>query len=613
MHKLRGILILFVCAVLLLPCVLTGTQMLTIRIWLFQVTLMEGESEPKQPEIVPLSLTPQLAALKDLAAGPEDQFKAAVIDALLEAKNLRTLNDLFFFKHTMREDLPFMGKSILGKRIAYRIDMSPKTLEDSQMALHVVVLKVKEGIIKGENDDRMMLRHAWEATQDEEKMDRIVDLKLVVHMGVPAVVEVPSPSRPYFMVVKVTPGEPEAKRRTTAVLKPPPAANLVPAPPLIERVLPSYPEELRRRHIQGDVGLRITIDEKGNVQMVEILASLHPYLDYAVSQAFQRWKFEPVLQNGKAIPAIFNYIFLFDPQVYSSETSNVVEIPARMDAAGQKELERVLGGCAEYCQKLGNAALFYICEETIKEATHALVSPDRLAELSLRARDTAVQVYEGADGQMSGWVVDKPQIMSIRNVERLSYECDYQLIRRFGDIEERRIVLKDNGRKITDRVDLLTDERYSTLSPIVSMLKLLDKDHQPLFNYRILKEEKVSGKEAYVMEAIPKLGDADGVRSAKAWVDKAGFQILKCEIEGVPLDGYDDVLNDAVLLNVKPFFLRTYEFRVEKSGLMFPDRTKVLIEYPSVRPNSRETKSKIELNYKDFKFFTVESEGEIKK
>jgi hypothetical protein len=288
---------------------------------------------------------------------------------------------------------------------------------------------------------------------------------------------------------------------------------------------------------------------------------------------------------------------------------HTIEIPAAGDEAGRAEMQTILAGCAEYCRKLADAALFYTCDETISETNHYLKAPDQLAQ----ARFTYDQViYEDARG-WTGVLVDRPQIMDRRKIERLTYDCDYQLIRRFGDIEERRIVLKDNGRKITDRVDLLTDERYAALSPIVSMLKLLDEDHQALFNFRVLKEEKVFGREAYVIEVVPKLGDADGVQSAKVWVDKAGFQILKSEIEGVPLDGYDDVLNEAVLLNVKPLFVRTYDFRVEKSGVMFPDRTKVLIEYPSIRPNSRETKSKIELNYKNFKFFKVESEEEIKK
>jgi TonB family protein len=413
------------------------------------------------------------------------------------------------------------------------------------------------------------------------------------------------------MVVKLTANEPEPKRRSAPTLKAPPMPKLVQAPLPVEKVLPAYPDELRRRGIKGEVGLRIAIDDKGNVMMVQVLSSLHPYLDYAASQAFWKWRFEPVLQRGKSVPAAFEYTFNFDPRGYAEEMTTVDENPAAVDEISRKDMKRILNGCAAYCRKLADAALFYICVETIKETAHALGSSDRLAQLAMRARDYGVQVTESVDGQMTGWVVDKPQVMSIRNVDRISYNCDYQMIRRFGEIEERRIVLKVNGRRITDRVELLEESRYSALTPVVSALNILVEDRQPLFYYRLIKEDNVLGKTAYVIEAVPKLGDADGVRSAKAWVEKGSCRILKCEIEGVPLDGYDDVLSEAVLLNIRPFFLRTYEYRVENSGVLLPDRTTVRIEYPGLTPNRRETKSKIDLNYKDFKFFSVQTGHEI--
>jgi hypothetical protein len=203
--------------------------------------------------------------------------------------------------------------------------------------------------------------------------------------------------------------------------------------------------------------------------------------------------------------------------------------------------------------------------------------------------------------------------MSSRDIRRISYSCDYQLFRKSEDILERRIVLKDNGRKITDRVDLLDEKRYSIISPIASALAVIGKDRQFLFKYRILEAEKISGKNAIIIEALPRSGDADGIRSAKIWINKSDFQILKIEIEGVPIEGYDDILSEAAQLNIEPFFLRTYEFRVEKKGFLFPERTSVQVEYPSFPRSRREIKSKLELNYKNFKYFMVETGYDTKK
>jgi len=608
MGKLSKVFIPAFCLLLLAPCILDGKE-LTIRIWLFQGTWPGGQPGLNQVEIIPLSSSPALAALQSLAGGPENAFKSAVIEALLDMKNLKTLDDLFLFKQSQTENLPFPGKVILGRQIAYRIGLSHKVLSPTLLAFRITVWKTKDGVLRPEKDDRKMLRNAYDAAQDEEKMDRIVEQELTLGYDNPVIVAVPSRVGAYFMVVKLTANEPEPKRRTTPTLKVPPVPNLVPAPQPVSKVFPLYPDELKRRGVKGDVGLRIAINEKGIVQMVQVLSSLNPYLDYTASQSFWQWKFEPVLRGGKPIPAVFEYTFKFDPQIYSAEAMHTLEMPPDVDDAAGAVLQRILAGCAEYCRKLGDTALFYICEETINETNHFLKPPDDLAA----ARHSYEQVvYEDARG-MTGVLVDFPQIMDRRKIERLIYDCDYQLIRRFGDIEERRIVLKENDRRIKDEVKLLEDDRYAVLSPIVSSLTILDKDHQPLFVFRILKEDRIYGKSALILEAVPKFGDADGVRSAKLWVDKERFQVLKCEIEGVPLDGYEDVLSDAVLLNVKPFFLRTYEFRVEKNGVLFPDRTTVRIEYPTIMRDRCETKSKIDLIYKNFKFFMVETEGAIKK
>ena len=573
---------------------------------------MEGQTEPQQIELMPLSSTPELASLKTSAGGSENAFKTAVIEALMEVKSMRALDDLFLFKQTQREDLPFGGRVILGRQVVYRIDLKHKILSPSLVAFEVILSKTKEGIVRPEKDDRTMLRNAYEATQDDKKMELIVDQTLTLGIDDPVVVSVPHGNDRYFMIVKMTADEPAPKRRATPTLKAPPMPKLGPAPPAVDKMPPAYPDELRRRGIKGEVRLRIATDEKGIVRMVQVLSSLHPYLDYSASQAFWQWRFEPVLQNGKPSPATFDYAYVFDPRIYAEEMTFIEASPAVPDMTTREKTEAILSGCAAYCRTLADAALFYVCEETIKETTLGLGSPDRLAELAFRARDFAFQVTESADGQMSGWLVDKPLIIERRRAERLNYECDYQLIRRLGGIEERRIIIRANGHKIADRVELLEKSRYSSLAPIASALSILDKDRQALFTYRILKEDKIFDKNAYVIEILPKLGDADGVRSARAWIEQGSCRILRCEIEGVPLEGYDDILSEAVLLNIRPYFLRTFEYQTEKNGVLFPDHTMVRVEYPSLTPKRRETKSKMDVSYKDFKFFTVETGHEIK-
>jgi TonB family protein len=589
-----------------------GKQTLTVRIWFFQGSYMEGQPRIAQTTIYPISSTPELASLKALSGGSELEFKAAVIDALLEKENLSSLKNLFFFKQAQREGLAFQGQTFLGRQTAYRVDLLQKSIGPAQLALRLMISKAKDDIIRVEKNDRTMLRNAYETTLNEEKMEVIVNQAFSIGIDDPVLIDVPSESRVYFAVVKLTVDEPEPKRKTRPSLKVPPMRNLLPAPPSIEKVLPSYPDELRRRGIKGEVGFRIAIDDKGVVRMVQVLTPLHPYLDYVASQALWRWRFEPVIRQGKPAQAAFDLVYKFDPRAYSEEMTSVENAPASRNLSTKQETGNILEACAEYCRKLADAALFYICEETIKEITHSLVNSDRLAEIVLRARDTAIVLSEREDGNKTVWA-GAPQIMSSTNIDRLSYECDYQMIRRLGEIVERRIVVKKNGRRVTDRVELLEEGRYNALTPIVSALSIFDSGRQALFHYRVLKEDKLFGRPAIVIEASPILGDADGVRSAKVWLEKGSYGILRCEIEGVPIDGYEDILSEAVTLNIRPFFLRTYEYQVEHEGVFLPSRTNVRIEYPSLVPDRRETKSKINLEYKDFKYFTVQTGHDIKK
>lgn len=587
---------------------LPAAEEITIRVWLFQGTWMGDEPGLKGVEILRVSSHPELYALKALVGGPESESKAGLIDALLNIKNLRTLDDLFSSEKPLDEARPSFSFPVLGKQIAYRVDLSFKKLAPQQVAIHAIISKTKEGALHEEKTRKRELSEAYKATQEETKMEKIVDQELLLVIDDPVIVGVPYKDQAYFMVVLLRIGKRESKPETSATVKKPAEPDLVAAPPPIHQVMPAYPEELRRRGIMGNVGLRLTIDEKGNVQIVEVSMPLHPYLDYSAVQAFKQWTFEPVLRKGKPARAVFNYMFSFDPQLFPEERTWREQAPEALDQASQEELRRILRGCAEYCRKLADLALYFICEETISETRHQVKAGIDPSDLIF------IQSERIWEDPISGFAVAMKwgtQIMDPGRTERNNYICDYQLIKKGDTIEERRILLKKNGRKISDQKKLLEEKRYSVLKPIFASLQVLDQDHQSLFKYRILEEDKVHGNKAYVIEAMPKSGDADGVRSAKVWVDKESFQILKSEIEGIPLEGYEDVLKDSVLLNIRPIFLTTHEYRVEKKGVLFPERTTVRVEYRGSYLGRPVSKLKTDMTYKKFKFFTVDTESQI--
>jgi TonB family protein len=568
---------------------------LTIQIRLFQ----GAQLELKKPEVLLTSSRPELSVLKEKAVGSENELTAAILNTLMEIYELHEVEDLFLFKKGWNRKVPLLDEAVLGKLVAYRLKISPKMLPSQQVSLRAIISKTKEGSLQIDKSREKELSDAYIATRNDRLMECIVDQEVVLNVGDPVIVSVPFNGRTYFMAILVTIGEPSAQ-----IPEPekPNKTDLVPAPNVILQVRPSYPDELRRRRVGGEIGLRVTIDEKGIVRGVDVIKQLHPYLNYSAVQAFLKWKFEPVLRLDKPVRATFLYSCNFDPLVYSQENVWSEEAPKGMEPSLEK-VRMVLDRCADYCGKLAGAAMGFVCEERIKETHYSLLKNLHWGMLIVRNEPLG----------RGGWLVvgKKIQIMDPKLTKRNDFLCDYQIIRKEGRIDERRFVIKENGHTIAEQKKLLEEKRFSGLSSLFASLRILLKDRQPRFNFRIIDEEKTNGKKAYVIEAIPKSGDEDGIWSAKIWIDIESFQILKIAIEGVPIDGYEDILNDCAILNIKPIFVMTHEYQTEKNGVLFPSRSKIHAAYPGIDYQGPITKNEIDLTYGKYKFFTVATDSRI--
>jgi TonB family protein len=71
-------------------------------------------------------------------------------------------------------------------------------------------------------------------------------------------------------------------------------------PRLVSRVMPDYPVVAKQAGIQGDVVVRTTIDQKGNVVNMQVVSGPAMLRGPALA-ALRRWKYEPSTLNGQAI------------------------------------------------------------------------------------------------------------------------------------------------------------------------------------------------------------------------------------------------------------------------------------------------------------------------
>jgi len=208
-------------------------------------------------------------------------------------------------------------------------------MPSNQIALQAVILETK-------NRDAVA---GWE---------EIVDQGLILNIDEPVIVSVPHQERMYFMMVTITSGIPSErwKEQRTPEKKEP--LQIVGIPKVIHHVEPSYPKELWLRRIGGKISLRVTIDEEGIVQKVDVLKSIHPYLNYTAVQAMRQWTFMPVLFKGEPVPVVFRCTYTFDPFSYWRERTWNETGTAPGSSSQEELLRRVLGGAGDYSRKLAS-------------------------------------------------------------------------------------------------------------------------------------------------------------------------------------------------------------------------------------------------------------------
>jgi protein TonB len=80
--------------------------------------------------------------------------------------------------------------------------------------------------------------------------------------------------------------------------KPVKATGDVKPPKIVNMVEPVYPEDARKRGIEGTVILEATADIKGKVQGVKVLRGVDG-LNQAALDAVKQWAYEPLMIDGK--------------------------------------------------------------------------------------------------------------------------------------------------------------------------------------------------------------------------------------------------------------------------------------------------------------------------
>jgi protein TonB len=368
----------------------------------------------------------------------------------------------------------------------------------------------------------------------------------------------------------------------------------------IKMVMPDYPEPLKKQGIEGQLFLLIDIDRKGNVDLAEVWIGLHPELDRLAVEALKKWKFEPFIYAGEPIRATF-----FVRVIFNSGNLNTIKEgpsqPAPPDSISP-ELRAILDKCDEYCQKLTVASLYYVCTEKMSEISRPVVEKTGGLIRGL-----------GHDSKTGKEIMEASFNYAALGNRRKS-EClyDYQLIRKEGKVEERRVLLEKDGKKVTGQNPPQPATRLYSLKPIYVPAWLLSGEQQTVFSYMFAKEEKVSGKEAYVIEVKPRTPGGGGLKDGRIWFDKSTYRVLKAEVRTTLMPGYEPFFQECSINHWKPLSTGIHYYEIEKNGILYPSRSVIRIEYDKMFSPKRDVKYAANIRYGRYRFFTVETEAGIR-
>ncbi len=272
---------------------------------------------------------------------------------------------------------------------------------------------------------------------------------------------------------------------------------------------------------------------------------------------------------------LLSCFMIYSGNIFSSLASD----PQKNSQLG---LEKILKKCAEYCERLSQSLILFSCRETIEEKIYHS-HPDL--------------------GRILKFLGDK----QYRKNERYLYVYDYAFSLQNNRIEESRILIEENGQKKREEDASLKTKMFKDKIVFFEPIGLLSEEWQLQHEYELSTETKLKGEKSILIEAIPKSHLESNSLSAKLWVSREDFSVLKIEWTQTSLGGFEGIAKTSEELEVKPRIMFVSEYAIEKNGIRFP--SKYIIRETYIGPDQKRfIRSETQIRYDNHHFITVETD-----
>lgn len=261
------------------------------------------------------------------------------------------------------------------------------------------------------------------------------------------------------------------------------------------------------------------------------------------------------------------------------------------------KLAAVLQKARDYCLRLDKAALDFVCQEQVEEEVNQAPRPSIGTPML-----TTPGIFQGGRVVRPAPVDDFKKTMLI---------YDYQFIRKDGEVKERRDLLEKNGDKV-NKADAAPETKHFKFRDILfSASGLLGAGASLSYEYKLVSEGKLRGDAVATIACIPLPALAGRELSGRAVVRTKDGAVLRIDWDPQSFGSYSEVQSIADLFGMKPKVQSYTDYGIEKNGIRFPSYDYTEEAYTG---GGKETfvRSTTAVKYKSYKFFTVETQIEIK-
>lgn len=257
--------------------------------------------------------------------------------------------------------------------------------------------------------------------------------------------------------------------------------------------------------------------------------------------------------------------------------------------ANETNLSKILNKTAKYCERVKSIALFYVCQEEIKEKTN-------FYRVASTMRTTPYGLVEEVPSK----------VLKLRRTRNYSYLYDYQLIKKGEDLSEQRTLLEKNGRK-KRKENAELEVKFSSAYVIYGPVGFLSRYWQDYFDYEISGQERIDKKMATIIKATPKSNNEENKNFAKIWIYEEDGSILQIEWEPESIIDYKGKKIESMAGSLETSVAWSVTYGVEKNGVRFPSRQHIQ-EFLVTEEDKRYIRYETITVFNNYKFFIVEYE-----